>query len=332
MRGYEDAVKRLNGLQTNSKILEALRRSNGKMNEQAIPEMKEWLRKTGYVPEDLNRLNVIHVTGTKGKGSTCAFVVSILAQVQQVFQRPRRIGLFTSPHLKAVRERIQINGEAISEEDFAKCFFIIWDRLEQYGEGDKPVYFRYLTLMAWHWFLEHNVDAAVVEVGVGGEYDSTNLIPQPVCCGITSLGLDHVAVLGNSIASIAWHKSGIFKTGVPAFTVHQSKEAMNVIAARAEERQAPLKVVEVSQDLQDMSLGLDGAVQKSNAALALALAKTYSKHMNIPVNLQIMFKGLEIARWPGRCETKVVNGIEWYLDGAHTTESIKAASEWFVTK
>ena len=332
MRGYEDAVKRLNGLQSNSKILEALRRSGGKMNEQAIPEMKEWLRKSGYVPEDLNRLNVIHVTGTKGKGSTCAFVVSILAQAQQVFQRPHCIGLFTSPHLKAVRERIQINGAAISEEDFAQCFFTIWDRLEQYGEGDKPVYFRYLTLMAWHWFLEQNVDAAVVEVGVGGEYDSTNLIPQPVCCGITNLGLDHVVVLGNSIESIAWHKSGIFKTGKPAFTVNQPEEAMNVIVARAEEKQCPLEIVEVDQDVQNTPLGLDGEVQKSNAALALALAKTYLRHMSIPCKLEIMFKGLELARWPGRCETKVVNGIEWYLDGAHTAESIKAASEWFVTK
>jgi folylpolyglutamate synthase len=129
------------------------------MNQTSLPEMREWLRRINYSPTDLNRLNMIHITGTKGKGSTCAFVSSIL---QHLFPE-KKIGLFTSPHLKAVNERIQVNSVPISEVTFARYFWEVWDRLEASAELEgldklnKPVYFRFLTLMTWHALLDMKV-------------------------------------------------------------------------------------------------------------------------------------------------------------------------------
>lgn len=208
------------------------------MNETSLPEMREWLRRINYAPDDLNSLNMIHVTGTKGKGSTCAFVSSIL----QHLYPEKKIGLFTSPHLKAVNERIQVNSIPIPETTFARYFWEVYDRLESSAKKEgldvakKPVYFRFLTLMAWHAFLDMKVDTAIMEVGVGGEYDGTNIIPKPTCTAVTSLGIDHVSVLGNTLESIAWHKGGIYKKGVPALTVEQTPGALEVLKKRAEER------------------------------------------------------------------------------------------------
>ena len=176
---------------------------------------------------DFDRLNAIHIAGTKGKGSTSAFVSSILSKFigttsENSGPALSKVGLYTSPHLRFVRERIQINGEPLSEEQFAAYFFETWDRLERAavdrGEdptapGAKPVYFRFLTLMAFHTYMSEGVDAAVIECGIGGAYDSTNVIQQPAVTGITSLGIDHVGVLGNTLPEIAWHKAGIIKKG-----------------------------------------------------------------------------------------------------------------------
>ena len=143
-------------------------------------------------PSDLNRLNPVHVAGTKGKGSTSAFVSNILSQYSDV----KKIGLYTSPHLRFARERIKINNEPLSEEKFAKYFFEVWDRLDQSAQAagedpadlrTKPQYFRYLTFMAFHAYISEGVDAAVIECGIGGEYDCTNVIPKPVAGAITSL-------------------------------------------------------------------------------------------------------------------------------------------------
>jgi folylpolyglutamate synthase len=233
----KDAIAALNSLQTNFSILESIRKSGGRMNETSLPEMRDWLRRINYSPTDLNKLNMIHITGTKGKGSTCAFVTSIL---QHLFPE-KKIGLFTSPHLKAVNERIQINSVPLDQELFARYFWEVWDRLEASSQKEgstsraKPVYFRFLTLMAWHAFLDMKVDTAIMEVGVGGEYDSTNLIPQPTATGVTSLGIDHITVLGNTLESIAWHKGGIYKKGVAALTVEQPEGALDVLEQRAKE-------------------------------------------------------------------------------------------------
>ncbi|KAG7827071.1 hypothetical protein KL920_005069 [Ogataea angusta] len=251
-RTYKDAITALNSLQSNAATIEAARRAAGANNSRLIPEMLEWTRRIGYKPQDLDRLNVIHVTGTKGKGSTCAFATSILLQYRSPAQVPgakiTKIGLYTSPHLKSVRERLVINGKPISEALFTKYFFDVWDRLStsasdperfpEMGPGVKPAYFRFLTLLSFHAFASEKVDTAVYEVGVGGEYDSTNIFVHPTACGISSLGIDHTAVLGDTLEKIAWNKAGIFKQGAACFTVEQPEAALRVIRERAAERNA----------------------------------------------------------------------------------------------
>ncbi|KAI9854487.1 MAG: Folylpolyglutamate synthetase [Trichoglossum hirsutum] len=302
------------------------------------------------LPSDLNRLNLIHVAGTKGKGSTCAFISSILSQyLPSIPQNPStqkalisKIGLYTSPHLRAVRERIQINNTPLSESLFAQYFFEVWDRLErsaaQEGRSDeKPSYFRFLTLMAFHTYLQEGVDSAIIEVGIGGEHDSTNIIERPTVVGITSLGVDHTIVLGDTIEEIAWHKAGIMKTGVPAFTVPQPERAMPVLGQRAEERNVQLTIVNRHPELEGIHLGLDADFQKSNASLAVTMAASHLQSLGGDIqavdHLPLEFKrGLQLVRWGGRCEIRREGAIEWYIDGGHTLESIEVVGTWLASK
>lgn len=203
---YAKAVEKLNSLQSNAALLAQLQKAGPHMNSRSLPEMRHFLHRIGYTPRELDHLQMIHVSGTKGKGSTSAITQSII----QNYDPSIRTGLFTSPHLIAVRERIRINGRPISEEKFAMYFEQVWDKLQ----GEKPLYFRYLTLLALHTFIQEKVHCAILEVGIGGEYDSTNIIEKPVVCGITALGLDHVNVLGSTIDQIAWHKAGIIKVAI----------------------------------------------------------------------------------------------------------------------
>lgn len=127
-----------------------------------------------------------------------------------------KTGLFTSPHLVEVRERIRIGGKPLDRQKFGEYLLDCWKRLESPRKTEShpdlmPSYFRFLTLMAFHVFLEENVDVAIMEVGIGGYNDPTNLVPTPYVCGITNLGYDHMNVLGTSLTDIAWHKAGIFK-------------------------------------------------------------------------------------------------------------------------
>lgn len=229
----------LNSLQTNAQYIEeAVRKEKSSNAIQSLEKTIHFLSLLDIKPDDLNQLNVIHVSGTKGKGSTCAFAESILRQDGY------KTGFYSSPHLVAVRERIRINGEPISREQFTKYFWSVFDTIKEKKDPDcgMPAYFNFLTLMAFKVFLEEKVDVAIVEVGIGGEYDCTNVVPKPVVTGVTSLGLDHCSLLGNTIDKIAWQKAGIFKPGVPAFTVNQDEEAMNILRLRAEERMCSLHV------------------------------------------------------------------------------------------
>lgn len=317
------------------------------MNAQAIPEMLEWMRRTGYTPTALTPLNIIHVSGTKGKGSTCAFATSILSQYRTPQGPITKTGLYTSPHLRAVRERIQIDGKPLSEELFARYFFEVWDRLEESAamEGkdpsEKPVYFRFLTLVAFHAYVREGVDSAVFEVGVGGEYDSTNVVEAPTVVGVTALGIDHVGVLGGTIEEIAWHKAGVFKAGATAYTVEQPAAAMAVLRKRAAEKGVPLEVVTVHPDIASgkVKLGLAAEFQLGNAALATVLAAAHLRKLGLAVEVAAdrplpteFVRGLEKVEWPGRCQVVKEGKLEWNIDGAHTMESLDAAGKWFAER
>jgi folylpolyglutamate synthase len=339
-RSYKDAIDLLNTLQSNAATLQAIKASGGQDSELVIPEMVEYLERIGYKREDLNSLNVIHVTGTKGKGSTCAFVDSILRRARPEW----KIGLYTSPHLIAVRERIRVNGVPISEELFAKFFFDVWDRLEENDQRKlpttkvKPMYFRYVTLVAFHAFLTLKVDATILEVGVGGTYDCTNIVPYPIVTGISSLGIDHVDVLGKTIAEIAWQKGGIFKHGVPAITVDQPKEGLDVLRQRSVELKASeFVVVPPVPEVAEIQLGLAGEHQITNAELAVLLSQKFlqlKEQVTPQAALPSFIEGLKDARWPGRCQIvsdpKYPSTV-WFLDGAHTVESLACCAKWFVS-
>lgn len=377
-RDYKAAVAALNTLQSNHSIVEAIKKLGPGSNKLAIPEMIEFVRRIGYEvcvtqnnlvysgkligfkPSDFDQLNPIHIAGTKGKGSTSSFISSILAQYLPTKRSihaerlPSSVGLYTSPHLRFVRERIKINNQPISEELFAECLWELWDRLEatppkssspeSRGNGGKPVYFHYLTLMALHCYLKEQVGTAVIECGIGGEYDTTNILVKPAVTGITSLGIDHESLLGSTIDSIAWHKAGIFKEDVPAFTVPQPYSAIAVLKERAKERRTVLHTVPEHAALSGVKLGIQGDFQKINASLAIAVSAQHLQrlgyngvpdpldaHSALPVEF---IAGLESARLGGRCDMRPDTQFEnltWYIDGGHTLESIEMAGKWFAS-
>ncbi|GAA6028985.1 hypothetical protein JCM8097_001538 [Rhodosporidiobolus ruineniae] len=367
-RTYAAAVDALNSLQSNAAVIEAIRKSGGTDGGVQLQQQRDYTARIGYQASDLDSMNVLHITGTKGKGSTSAFVSSLL----QTAAPQAKIGLYTSPHLVAVRERIRINGEPISEELFARYFWEVWDKLEENkGVEDptmptKPAYFRYLTIMAMHVFLQEKVDATILEVGVGGTYDSTNIVPSPITTGVTALGIDHIWVLGKTIPEIAHQKGGIYKEGVPALALQQ-EDGLDVLESRAKELKASsFTPVPEHPQAESIKLGLAGAHQRQNASLAVALVQSFLSSPRCPPAFSSavpqpgspdptptppgalptlppslvapnplpphFVTALENARWPGRCQVErdeKQRNVRWHLDGAHTIESLKCCGEWF---
>lgn len=294
--------------------------------------------------EPISRMNVIHVAGTKGKGSTCTFAESILRNCGF------HTGLFTSPHLIDVRERFRLDGVDICEEKFLAYFWWCWDRLKEKTSDDipMPTYFRFLALLAFKIFAAEQVDVAILEVGLGGKYDATNVVQKPIVCGITSLGYDHMEILGNTLGEIAGEKAGIFKQGVPAFTVHQPDEAMRVLEEKASQLDVHLQVaplLDVSL-LNGLHLGLSGEHQYLNAGLAIALCSTWLQRTgHIKVNYldqtsslpEQFIKGLATATLQGRAQIvpdrlidiESPGDLVFYMDGAHSPESMEVCAKWF---
>lgn len=184
--------------------------------------------------------------------------------------------------------------------------------------------------------MREGVDCAILETGIGGEYDATNIVERPVATGITTLGIDHVFALGGTIEEIAWHKAGIMKKGSEAFTVEQVEPAARVLSERAKEKFVQLRVAGVDPRMQNVKIRPDALFQKKNASLAVALAETALTKIDVDFRPredalpQAFVDGLEQVVWRGRCEVKVGDGVTWHLDGAHTTDSLKMASRWFV--
>ena len=190
--------------------------------------------------------------------------------------------------------------------------------------------------MSYHVFIREGVNAAVYEVGMGGEYDSTNIVDAPAVTGISSLGIDHTYTLGDTIEKIAWHKAGIQKRGCSSITVTQPDPALSVIKDVARERHVKdLRIVGQDERLEGVAIRPEAPFQKLNASLAIALTETVLQKLDPRFEqssemLPEEFKeGLQKVIWRGRCEKKTEGNITWYLDGAHTADSIVLASRWF---
>jgi folylpolyglutamate synthase len=309
----------------------------------------------------LDTLSIIHVAGTKGKGSVCAMSESVLRK------HGFKTGLFTSPHLVSVRERFRIDGQPISEQLFAKYFWDTWNPLiegiedegkcEQLGElTPMPGYFKFLTIMAFNLFIKEKVDVLILEVGIGGRLDPTNIIPSPVVTGVTALGFDHMEVLGDTLPQIAAEKGGIYKNTAPAYTIdEQSEDAFEVLRNCAQKAGSlgfnSAKRLQKSEKLD--RLGLHGDFQWQNASLAVALSFEWMirsgklKSQDF-VNLlrsslettctagassQLDDKtvdGLKSCSWPGRCQifSEQNGSVDYFIDGAHTEESMQVAVSW----
>ncbi|KAJ0395810.1 hypothetical protein ATCC90586_007283 [Pythium insidiosum] len=334
----DDAMAQLLGVSSKFKDLTGQDR-NVSTREETIAMMHHYLSRL-ELQAAVRQLSVVHVAGTKGKGSTCAMVERILREAGY------KTGLFTSPHLITPCERIRINGKPISEPLFLRHFRAVWDGLERTAaqSGEYPPmawFFRFLTLLALHVFVAERVDVVVLEVGIGGRLDATNVIERPVVCGVTTLDLDHVRVLGDTLSQIAYAKAGIFKQGVPAFTTAQEPSAMAMLHKCAEETQTPLfeapPVDGLGPDGASCVLGMQGDYQRVNAGLAAALASTWLKHKrgdafsaDTTTMLEPVIRdGLARAFWPARSHIVDAPSRRFYIDGAHTLRSLEVCAEWF---
>lgn len=343
---YEAAIVHLNSLQSNAVTLQKSREKRGLLQEMNVPDTILKLSKCGIELDAVDRLNVIHVSGTKGKGSTCAFVESILRRAGF------RTGLYTSPHLVHARERIRINGTPISEALFAKHFFTVYNLLKKNeAEDGMPPYFKFLTLLSFHVFLEESVDVAIVEVGIGGEYDCTNVVRHPVVCGISTLDIDHTSILGSTLPEIAWHKAGILKCGTPSIISLPPLDALSVIESRGVERETEVHIAPPYESYffphGNVSAGIAGDHQKINISLALQLARTWLQrmgrevavfpdasenewHAGEPFNVPVpVVEAIESCQWRGRSHIVNTDRVRYYLDGAHTPKSMEMCSIWF---
>lgn len=279
----------------------------------------------------------ILIAGSKGKGSTAAILSSVLRMENY------RVGLFTSPHLIDLRERFQVNGLHISETRFAEYVRVLSKLLDDYAwKKNPPTYFELLTVIALQHFKEMKVHVAVLEVGLGGLYDSTNIVEAKVA-GITRISLEHTDKLGKTIAKIAVQKAGIIKGREIVISAAQPADAERTIQKACEERDARLfrlgkeiKFIERFHDDKsqrfdvkselgnyfDLELRLLGTHQLENAAQAIALAKALESKTRLKVSEEAVRRGILDAHWPGRMEL-IGNHPRVILDGAHNPESVE---------
>jgi folylpolyglutamate synthase len=194
-RSYDEAISALNSLQTNAALLARVRRERQRNVHLNLPVTTRYLERSGMTLEDLDSLRIVHVSGTKGKGSTCAFCESILRQ------EGLTTGFFSSPHLVSATERIRLDGVPIDEAKFTRYFWMVYNSVcRGYPEDDRPPYFKFLTILAFNIFWRERVQVAVVEVGIGGAFDCTNIVRRPVVSGKAALLLSLLSPLSSSFA------------------------------------------------------------------------------------------------------------------------------------
>lgn len=264
---------------------------------------------------------VIHVAGTNGKGSVCAMIDAGLRAAGV------RTGLFTSPHLWEPTERIQIDGLPVSPSAFERAFNVVHETAQRLNLDAHPTYFETVTAMAFWLFREHRIDTAVIEVGLGGRLDATNVV-EPALTVITPIDYDHQAYLGNTLERIAGEKAGILKPGVPAIFSHQRPEAAAVLEARAAQLAIP---VTRAQDfpVRDLTFSERGA---TFSGLTCPLAGEHQVDNAITaaqalIALGLPPEGIADARWPGRLE-HVTPNPDTILDGAHNPAGARALANY----
>ncbi|HSJ14922.1 MAG TPA: folylpolyglutamate synthase/dihydrofolate synthase family protein [Longimicrobiales bacterium] len=292
--------------------------------------LERTLRMLAGVGNPQLRYPALHVGGTNGKGSVAATLASVLHAAG------RRVGLYTSPHLCTFRERVQVAGAAIEEQALLAAAERLWPAIRQ----ERPSFFEATTAIALLALAEAQVDAAVIEVGLGGRLDATNVI-IPAVCVLTNVSLDHVQYLGSTVEAVAREKAGIIKAGVPVATGEWTGVAHDVFRWRAAEVRAPL-VALGPHDYTIESMTLDGTVlrvarpagalrlttpllgahQAGNVALAVrALAE-------LPAGLRpddaAIVQGVAAVRWPGRLQRERIAGVPWLLDVAHNVAGVEA--------
>ncbi len=273
---------------------------------------------------------IIHVAGTNGKGSVCAYLASILRKAG------KSVGMFTSPHLVDMRERISLDGKLISKEEFVKHFHKLKDAIE-----NKPInYFTYLFLLAMSYYCQENPDYLILETGLGGRLDATNSVKDKCLTVISEIGFDHMQVLGDTIEKIAGEKAGIVRKDTPLVFINKRKEAADVILAANKEAGNTIdncfilnyKDIHISEESADyLTYSLDNnyvhidnirlntvaIYQCENASLAIMGIKA----LNENISDETIREGLEAMHWPGRME-KIAEDI--YIDGAHNEDGIQA--------
>ena len=286
---------------------------------------KEMLRRLGN-PQD--SIKVIHVAGTNGKGSTCAYLASMLSAGGY------KTGLFTSPHLVKINDRFRINGEVMSDEDFVISFLKVKEVIDQAKEDGyaHPSYFETLFLMGVDYYYRKKVDYLVLETGLGGVKDPTNCVEKPLACIITSISIDHVQYLGDTIPAIASEKAGIIKPGVPIIFDGHVEDAANVIEARAAELNSPsYKLMPNQYELKEqtrngikfefegteLQIPYIAEYQMMNASLAYFTMKNLQSIHGISDDK--LKEGIKNVTWPGRMET-ILPGV--IVDGAHNADGV----------
>jgi dihydrofolate synthase/folylpolyglutamate synthase len=262
-----------------------------------------------YLAFPAHDTKVIQVAGTNGKGSTCAMIDNIARAAGQ------RTGLFTSPHLIDYRERIQVSGSQIPEEDCARMIGEL--RAICAGLDPHPTFFEISLALAMRWFRERGCELIVLETGMGGRLDATTAVPADVSV-ITPIGMDHMEWLGDTIEKIAAEKAAIFRHGKPAISAPQKVEVRAVLEKAANEARAPLEFVE--EPLGGYHISLAGDHQRWNAALAVAALH----RAGVPLDSDIVRHGLAHVNWPGRFE-EIQPGV--ILDGAHNPHAAEILAE-----
>ena len=324
---YEEALNWIHGIRTFGK-------------KPGLKRMEWMMERLGH-PE--KKTPAIHVAGTNGKGSTVTFIRNMLEEHGLV------VGTFTSPFIEVFNERISVNGEPIEDSEIVRLANIIYPLAQELEETDLggPSEFEVITAMMFTYFGEGHVDVAVIEVGLGGLYDSTNIV-LPEVSVITTIGMDHMAILGDTLPEIAKQKAGIVKPAVPVVTGNIPHEALKEIKQLALECQSPLYQYATDFWIEDwhtlptwgeqftfedetlrlrtIQLSMLGKHQVENAAAAIKAVELYAERKQLTLKHEALLRGLKRAFWPGRME-KISDEPIIVLDGAHNEPGVERLVE-----